>query len=120
MRVDPRISGECGCPEPTYEINNLFANHGASWYVCIGIQEVLMPTKTIRIDLEAYNRLKRVQHANESFSETIKRVVPKSISTEKLISLFRKVGPQLSEGFFRGVESAIAARNSDHALKRPR
>ncbi len=34
-----------------------------------------MATKTISIDVEAYERLRRVRHDNESFSQTIKRVV---------------------------------------------
>jgi predicted CopG family antitoxin len=34
-----------------------------------------MATKTISIDVEAYERLRSVRHDQESFSETIKRVV---------------------------------------------
>jgi predicted CopG family antitoxin len=34
-----------------------------------------MATKTISIDLEAYDRLRKVRKGRESFSETIKRVV---------------------------------------------
>jgi predicted CopG family antitoxin len=34
-----------------------------------------MATKTISIDLEAYERLRAVRHENESFSQAIKRVV---------------------------------------------
>lgn len=41
-----------------------------------------MATKTISIDLEAYRRLKSVQKPNESFSQTIKRVVPKRIDLD--------------------------------------
>ncbi len=38
-----------------------------------------MSTKTITIDVDAYERLKSVQRPTESFSRTIKRVVRKPI-----------------------------------------
>lgn len=69
-----------------------------------------MATKTITIDVEAYGRLKTVQRENESFSQTIKRVVPKPIPTGELIAMFRGAGAQMSESFFRGVETAMEAR----------
>ena len=34
-----------------------------------------MATKTISIDMEAYQRLRDIRHDNESFSQIIKRVV---------------------------------------------
>ena len=41
-----------------------------------------MATKTISLDLEAYQRLKFVQRERESFSETIKRTIPAPLDFE--------------------------------------
>jgi predicted CopG family antitoxin len=74
-----------------------------------------MATKSITIDVEAYRRLKRVQRENESFSQTIKRVVPRPVSTEELIKLFRRAGNRLGGSFYDGVEAALAARGRSAA-----
>ncbi len=67
-----------------------------------------MATKTITIDLEAYDRLKQVQKAGESFSETIKRVVRRPFDHNAWL---KKVDEnQLSEEATAAIEQAIATR----------
>jgi len=67
-----------------------------------------MPTKTISIDIEAYERLRSVRHNNESFSQTIKRVVKPPFDYQA----FRKrlEGLSLSEGAAHAIEEQIRNR----------
>jgi len=44
-----------------------------------------MAIKTIRIDLEAYERLEAIRSKGESFSEVIKRVVKKPMDVQRVL-----------------------------------
>lgn len=51
-----------------------------------------MATKTISIDVDAYERLKSVQKPTESFSQTIKRVVREPIDLKAWFAAMDRVG----------------------------
>jgi predicted CopG family antitoxin len=67
-----------------------------------------MATKTITIDLEAYDRLKSVQTSNESFSQTIKRVVSPRLDVESY--LYRISRTALSPAAVSAVREHVEAR----------
>ncbi|MGB7159392.1 MAG: antitoxin VapB family protein [Tepidisphaeraceae bacterium] len=73
-----------------------------------------MATKTITIDMEAYKRLKAVQKENESFSQTIKRVVwdPKRF----LKWLHDPTREPMSDEAVKAVEQVIAARRTTRRM----
>ena len=68
-----------------------------------------MTKKSITIDLEAYKRLKIAKKPNESFSQTIKRVVRKPVDLSKLFAAF-EADPASTE-FVEAVEEQVAQRN---------
>jgi predicted CopG family antitoxin len=67
-----------------------------------------MATKTISIDIEAYERLRSVRHDKESFSQTIKRVVKPPLDYPALRKRLESLA--LSEEAARGIEEQIRSR----------
>ncbi len=70
-----------------------------------------MATKTISIDTDAYDRLKVAQKENESFSQTIKRVVPKPIDLDQWYAELDALGP-FGKKFSRAVADQVDGRRS--------
>jgi len=67
-----------------------------------------MATKTISIDLEAYRRLKGAKRGEESFSQTIKRVVRPPFDLRAwLVGIERN---RMSREALDGVEEALEGR----------
>jgi predicted CopG family antitoxin len=67
-----------------------------------------MATKTISVDIEAYERLKSVQKDNESFSQTIKRVIRKPMDFDQWLESIEK--SPLSDEAVEAVEQVVAQR----------
>ncbi len=75
-----------------------------------------MATKTISIDEEAYKRLKCIQKSNESFSQTIKRVIRPPLSVDQWL---KKIdGRQMGRTSITAVEKQVAQRRRSSRRER--
>lgn len=72
-----------------------------------------MPTRSIRVDIEAYDRLMRAKRDGESFSEIIKRSVAVPFDLDRWLRQVRRAG--ISEEAAKAVERHVAMRR-----RRPR
>jgi predicted CopG family antitoxin len=71
-------------------------------------QEQAVATKTISIDIEAYNRLAQARLANESFSQVIKRVVRPPFDLEAWLRTVRE--NSLNDLTLDAVEEHVSGR----------
>ncbi|HNS23152.1 MAG TPA: antitoxin VapB family protein [Sedimentisphaerales bacterium] len=75
-----------------------------------------MATKTISIDIEAYERLKAVQGEAESFSQVIKRVVREPLDVGQFIKRIAK--QPISDEAATAIESHVESRRQSSGRRR--
>src|ERR1041385_9028134 len=74
-----------------------------------------MATKTISIDVEAYERLRDRKKEGESFSQAIKRLVPRSFDYKKWLNELQ--ANPLSSKAFAAIETVVAQRQSPQNMR---
>lgn len=67
-----------------------------------------MATKTITLELDAYEKLRRAKRAGESFTEVVRRAVwmDAPATGESLLTYFRNGGSGTSDKYLDAVEDA--------------
>jgi predicted CopG family antitoxin len=77
-----------------------------------------MAMKTITLDVEAYKRLSEVTREGESFSQAIKRLIPKPSDIDAWVR--RIESNPLSPAAIAAVEDQIKQRRKPHSRRRGR